>query len=82
MREAILNILDEMGILIDDKEKDTDFDLSEYFVASVQFMTFLVEVEDYLGTDLPDDYLLFENYRSFNALCDAWEHIISETVNV
>ena len=82
MREAILNILDEMGILIDDKEKDTDFDLSEDFVDSVQFMTFLVEVEDYLGTDLPDDYLLFENYRSFNALCDAWEHIISETVNV
>ena len=82
MREAILNILDEMGILIDDKEKETDFDLSEYFVDSVQFMTFLVEVEDYLGTDLPDDYLLFENYRSFNALCDAWEHIVSETVNV
>lgn len=81
MREAILNILDEMGILIDDKEKESDFDLSEYFVDSVQFMTFLVEVEAYLGTDLPDDYLLFENYQSFNALCDAWEHIVSETTN-
>lgn len=77
MKNAILNILDELGILIDEKEKDSDFDLMEYIYDSIQFISFIVEVEKYLETELPEEYLLPEFYRSFNALCDAWEHISS-----
>lgn len=76
MREEILNILDELGILIDEKEEDNDFDLMDYFLESIQFISFIVEVEKYLGTELPDEYLMPERYRSFNALCDAWEYIV------
>lgn len=82
MREEVLHILDELGILIDEQEKDSDFDLMEYFLESIQFISFIVEVEEYLGTELPDEYLLPERYRSFNALCDAWEHIALEIKGV
>lgn len=73
MREEILEILDEMGILIDDAERKSDFDLAEYFIESIQFISFIVEVEKRIGTELPDEYLLLTNYRSFNALCSALE---------
>lgn len=75
MREKIFSILEELGILIEEEEKGSDFDLMEYFLDSIQFISFIVEVEKCLGRELPDEYLLPERYGSFNALCDAWEHI-------
>ena len=71
MRELLLNVLDEIGIAIDENERNTDFDLSEFFIDSIQFISFIVEVEKRLGFELPDDFLLIEQYRSFNALCNA-----------
>lgn len=71
MRELLLNVLDEIGIAIDDNERNIDFDLSEFFIDSIQFISFIVEVEKRLGFELPDDFLLIEQYRSFNALCNA-----------
>ena len=71
MRELLLNVLDEIGIAIDDNERNMDFDLSEFFIDSIQFISFIVEVEKRLGFELPDDFLLIEQYRSFNALCNV-----------
>jgi acyl carrier protein len=78
MREAILKILNDMGIQIESRENNDDFDLSELFLDSIQFISFIVDVEDYLQTSLPEEYLLIEKFRSFNALCDAWEYYVSK----
>ena len=77
MRNIILNILNEIGISIDDEDISSDFDLSEYFIDSIQFITFIVELENELGFALPDDFLLFDKYRSFNALCGVLVEIKS-----
>ena len=69
MKDAVLNILNEIGIAIDDENINSDFDLAEYFIDSIQFITFIVELEKELGFALPDDFLSLDKYRSFNALC-------------
>ena len=75
MKELLLNVLDEIGIAIDDNERNTDFDLSEFFIDSIQFISFIVEVEKRICFELPDDFLLIDKYRSFNALCSALTNI-------
>lgn len=71
MREILLNALEEIGISVDDNERNADFDLSEFFIDSIQFISFIVEVEKRIGFELPDEFLFIEQYRSFNALCNA-----------
>lgn len=71
MKEKIFYALENIGIAIDDNEKLGDFDLSEFFVDSIQFILFIVEVEEAIGIQLPDDFLLLDKYCSFNALCDV-----------
>lgn len=71
MRELLLYVLDELGIATDDNERNEDFDLSEFFVDSIHFISFIVEVENKLGFELPDDFLIIDKYCSFNAFCNA-----------
>lgn len=69
MKDVLLNLLCEIGIDVDYNEDD--FDLSEFIIDSVQFISLIVEIENVLGFELPDEFLLLDKYRSFNALCIA-----------
>lgn len=82
MKNTVLNILNEIGIAIDDEELKSDFDLSEYFIDSIQFMTFIVELERNLTFELPDDFLILDKYRSFNALCSVLTEIKENTIKL
>lgn len=64
IRLAIRNILDENGIFIDDDEKSKDLDLREYLIESLQFIYFIVQLEEQLGIEIPDDMLLYDNLAS------------------
>ncbi len=80
MRKKILYALEKIGIAIDDNEKNSDFDLSEFFLDSIQFISFIVEMEEVIGIQLPDDFLLLEKYCSFNALCDVLSDITEKEI--
>ncbi len=75
MRDILLNVFNDLGISIDSSEINSDFDVSAYFIDSIQFISFIVEVEKVLGIELPDEFLLLPNYSSFNALCCALMNI-------
>lgn len=80
MRNTILRILEDLGIYIGEEERQSDFDLSSLFVDSVQFITFVLELEKQVGIELPDNFLLLEQYRSFYALCDALANISKSSI--
>lgn len=80
MRITVLHILNDLGILVDDL--DCDFDLSEYFVDSIIFISFIVALEEYIQVELPEEFLLFESYCSFYAVCDALEILMNNTRKV
>lgn len=69
MKDILLSLLCEIGIDVDYNEGD--FDLSEFIIDSVQFISLIVEIENVLGFELPDEFLFLDKYRSFNALCIA-----------
>lgn len=66
IRKHIFEIFDENGIYIEESETEEDIDLREYLVDSIQFVYFIVELEERLGIELPDEFLIYDNLASLN----------------
>lgn len=67
-RNKILKCLGNLGYIIDDEENDID--ISEFIVDSVEFVEFLVELEDEFETNIPDSLLGIEILKSLNGLAN------------
>ena len=65
-RKDIIPILSNIGILIDEQMETFDVDLTEYILDSIQFISFIVELERELNIEFPDELLLYDNIRSLN----------------
>lgn len=77
VREKVFDILDTNGIFVDkDKIKD-DIDLREYITDSIQFISFIVEIEKELNMEFPDELLLFDKIASLNGFVNIIESVIS-----
>lgn len=73
--DVLCSILDEMGFVI--FESEDDFDISEYIVDSLQFISFIIEIEKKLSVDLPDDFLLYEILNSAVGLSNKISDFLS-----
>lgn len=69
MRDMIIDILEESGFIIFD-EKDKDFCLSDYIIDSIQFIEFIMKIEEKLGMQLSDDFLSLDILESINGLAN------------
>jgi acyl carrier protein len=78
-REKLLGILEESGLYIDREHLDKDLDLREYIADSVQFMSFIVEIENQLNVEIPDEVLVYDNLASLNGLAAVIESIVDGT---
>lgn len=67
LREIIVAILEEMGFIIFEKE-EKDFNIGDYITDSIQFIGFIINIEQVLGMELTDDFLRFEVLTSVNGL--------------
>ncbi|MBS5733276.1 MAG: acyl carrier protein [Clostridiales bacterium] len=74
-RKDIIPILSNIGILIDDQMETFDVDLTEYILDSIQFVSFIVELERELNIEFPDELLLYDNIRSLNGFISLIEHL-------
>ena len=70
IRKAVCESLANVGITI---PKDTDVDLNEYLVESFLFVSFLIEIEERLGVELPYEFYTGDNLKSLNAFCTMLE---------
>ena len=66
MYNIICSVLDDMGFVIFDE--GDDFDISDYIVDSIQFISFIVNLERKLDVNLSDDFLSFEILKSARGL--------------
>lgn len=64
--QTITNILNDMGMAISDKEVK----LTEYITSSIEFITFIVSVEEAFKITFPDQWLQYETIEDMNLLCD------------
>lgn len=67
VRENIILALSKVFIFIDCGE-DEDVNLETYIEDSIQFMSFVVELERIFDIEFPEELLLFENFKTINSI--------------
>lgn len=74
---GVIEVLESMGIQID--ANSDEIPLQEYIVDSIQFITFVVNIEEKFNIVFPDEYLLYDSISTMDILCEiiknAQEHI-------
>lgn len=76
IREIVLKSLLEIGIDLQEElnEEKNDIDLREYMTDSIEFITFIVALEENIGTELPDSIIRYDSLCSFNGFCMMLEN--------
>ena len=64
VKAAIIEELENLGIIIDMTEEDTD--LLSMEIDSITFITFIISLEERFDIRFPDEYLTMEVLRSLN----------------
>lgn len=64
--QTITSILNDMGMIID----DDDVNLTDYITTSIEFIAFIVSVEEAFNITFPDQWLQYEIIEDLNLLCD------------
>lgn len=77
MREKIILALSNLGVDTSDFETNPveDIDLQSYIVDSVMFISFIVELEEQLGFQIPDDFLVMESLTSLESYSEILEEL-------
>ena len=78
-RSDIITVFQNMGIIVSMDSEFEDVDLTEYILDSMQFISFITELEQELNIELPNEYLLYENIRSLNGVISLIENISGES---
>lgn len=65
IRDNIIQALAKVFIF-DDSTENEDVDLETYIEDSIQFMSFIVELEQIFNIEFPPELLLFENFKTIN----------------
>lgn len=53
-----------------DREMDDLMEAKDYIVDSIQFIQLIVQLEKEFEIEMPDDLLLFENFETFEKICN------------
>lgn len=67
--EGIKTVLNEEMITMDYIDENTD--LREYIVDSIQFVNFVVDLENQFGIQIDDQYLNYDLLQSFDVIIKA-----------
>lgn len=65
IRDNIILALSKVFIFVDSTEND-DVDLGMYIEDSIQFMSFVVELERIFNIEFSPELLLFDNFKTIN----------------
>ena len=75
IKTGVYNSLEKIGIYIN-QEIDEDMELENYIQDSLQFMSFIVELEQYFNVEIPDDLLLFEHFEKVSDVVNIISEIL------
>ena len=67
LRQQLLDIFAQCGVMVEETALEYDCDLREYVVDSIQFISTIVEIENKLDIELTDEMLQFDSLASFYA---------------
>ena len=76
LREMVIECLVKVGVIIDESVADPD--ISEYGIDSISYVTFIIELEDVLGVELPESVFNYDVLRSLNGFVNLIDGIVSD----
>lgn len=74
-QDKVLDAIEDMGLFIK-REDEEDINLQEYIIDSLQFISFIIELEKAFNIEFPDELLLYDNIQSLNGLSTLIENIV------
>lgn len=75
----IIDLLHEEGLEIE--YSGDDLDLREHIADSIQFISFIVDVEKKFGIEIPSEYLLYDSISSLHSFVNIIRICIEEDTN-
>lgn len=79
-KQIILNVLNEMGFVVLENEED-DFNLQDYIVDSLQFVEFIVGIEETIGFTLTENFLDYNLLLSFRGFSEKLKEYMEKSVD-
>lgn len=78
-KDIVKDALVQVGAYLEgiDDDIDDDTDIQDYIQDSVQFISFIVLLEENLNITIPDELLTHNGLASLNSFCFELENIIS-----
>ena len=77
IRNNIIKALGEVFIYLEEDETD-NVDLELFIESSIQFISFLIALENMFGIEIPSELLLFDNFKYLDNICIIIEELLSE----
>ena len=78
---ALISMLEEIGYIVFEKDQE-DFNISDYIADSMQFVQFILKIEEYYNIELSEDFLLYEILISAKGLANKIDAFIAECNDV
>ena len=78
-KNDIVLILSDMGILLPEIE---DVNLKDYIADSLQFISFIAEIENRFNIEIPDSMLTVDVLSSLNGLVSLLDELIVSNTSV
>lgn len=76
----IKKVLEEQfGMVVLDDEKE-DFAISDYLTDSIMFIEFINSIENEIGKELPDDFLLYEALNSAKGFSEKLSDFVTSHI--
>lgn len=75
IRSKVISALSKIYVFIDESE-DENVNLESYIEDSIQFMSFIVELEEIFDVEIPAELLHFDNFKMLDDTCAILEELL------
>lgn len=66
--DQVIEILNSIGITTNVTDMETDIDINELISDSIQWISFIISLEDKFGIEWPDDFIMINNFISLKTI--------------
>ncbi len=73
----LIKLLKENGLILEYKE-DTDINLQDYIVDSIQFINVIVNIEDTFHIEWPDELCTYNHIKSLDYIAETIEELMRD----
>ena len=74
IRNTVIKCLNNVGIVIECDAEDVN--INDYNVDSITFISFIIDIENELGIEIPDGYLYSDILQSLNGFLSLVQQLI------